>query len=60
MDFKKGDEMILQGVRTDGWWYCLNKERNTYGWVHESSLQKCWNSAGYNNFLHMVKDIKLS
>ncbi|CAB4037862.1 ---NA--- [Paramuricea clavata] len=41
MDFKKGDEMILQGVRTDGWWYCLNKERNTYGWVHESSLQKC-------------------
>ena len=39
MDFKKGDEITLEGERTEaGWLHCLNKTRNTRGWVHERSL----------------------
>ncbi|XP_028400105.1 dual adapter for phosphotyrosine and 3-phosphotyrosine and 3-phosphoinositide-like [Dendronephthya gigantea] len=41
MEYKKGDEMILEGVRTDGWWYCLNKATEKRGWVYEASLKKC-------------------
>ena len=41
MDFKKGDEIVLEEARTDGWWYCFNKVRNDRGWVYKSFLEKC-------------------
>lgn len=39
MNFAKGTEMAIKGVRVDGWWFCHNKATQETGWVHMDYLK---------------------
>ena len=39
MAFEKGTDMVIKGVRVDGWWYCLNKLTQESNWVFQDYLK---------------------
>lgn len=39
MEFKKGTEMLVKGVRVDGWWYCYNRTTKNTDWVYQDYLK---------------------
>jgi hypothetical protein len=39
LNFTKGTEMAVKGVRIDGWWFCYNKSTQESGWVYMDYLK---------------------